>query len=421
MQLHRDDVFQFFRIATEVLPKLPSRGDSPWVTAIRLLAIADTFLNFSKTKKDAGVYRFFNKLKNTKAHHNRHFVDIFFNTSIQSKFKVTNLGLGDHVDVIKAVSPTLGTVYFIEYRYDSQPEYSQSFWCSEDFNFTRVLDGLWADYKGRILLDIKKSGDYRPDKTECTPLPKGEDPLFGAAIQRLADVSEKQRVYVKDKVPRTYLFIGDQGTGKTTFATLFAESISSRVLCVEAEGLTSVGARDLDLILDGLKPGFIIVDDIDRAPDLANSLTRLFSILTNFKQKHPQVTIILTANDIKKLDGALRRPGRIDEILRFETPSLEERKTLLQGYLAEFKSECEDLDKLAEASDKLTPAYLREFALQCRYNTLEQVLEIVKQQKELYVPAAEADAKKKSKKKDDEEEDEDEDSAAEATPAPAPN
>lgn len=384
----KEELFDFLRIATEIIPKVPSKDDNRLTQIIKTLGIADSILNFSKVKKDAGVFRFFDKLKNAQAITNRHFVDLFFGTKIKAFFKVTALNMGEHTDVLRAHSDDLGTLYFVEYRYGAKPEYSNEFWVSIGFDFERTLNLLWGEYNGRIHLDIVQAAEWGPPTTECSALVRGPDPLFGEAVPRLEAAIRKQKRYLEDKVPRTYLFLGEQGTGKTTFALMLAEAISDRVLRIEAEGLTSVGANDLDLILDGLKPEFIIIDDIDRAPDLTKSLARLFAILTSFKDKHPKLTIIMTANDISKLDGAFRRPGRIDEVFKFKTPTPEERKILLEGYLKEFKTECDDIEAIVAASADLTPAYLREFALQFRYETQTSVLEIITQQKELYKSAS---------------------------------
>lgn len=405
----KEELFNALRIATEIIPKLPEKDDNTITRVVKILGIADSVLNFSKVKKDSGVWRFFDKLKNAEAYSNRHFVDLFFGTRIKAFFKVTSLNMGEHTDVVRAYSVDLGTVYFVEYRYGSKPEYSDEFWCAVGFDFERVLNLLWGEYEGGIHLDIVPSKDWGSPKTECSALVRSKDPLFGAAIDRLDKAVKKQKRYLEDRVPRTYLFLGEQGTGKTSFALRLADAISDRVLRIEAEGLTTVGANDLDLILDGLRPEFIIIDDIDRAPDLIKSLSKLFAILTSFKQKHPKVTIIMTANDISKLDGALRRPGRIDEVFEFKSPSPEERAILIKGYLEEFTTSCSDLDKVVEACADLTPAYLREFALQFRYETLEGVLEIIAQQKLLYKPAAPAVvAKDNEGPKPDEPEDDDE-------------
>lgn len=92
----------------------------------------------------------------------------------------------------------------------------------------------------------------------------------------------------------------------------------------------------------------------------------------------------MTINDITKLDPALLRPGRIDEIIGLNPPDGEERKSILQGYLNEFKVTGEiDLEKLIESTDGLTAAYLREVALQLRYRPQTKVLKVITRMNEL--------------------------------------
>ena len=177
---------------------------------------------------------------------------------------------------------------------------------------------------------------------------------------------------------------GKQGGGKTSFALRIANLAEGHVLRIDANSLTSLGMQEIDFLIEGLCPDFIIVDDIDRAADLKTSLPTLFAILTDFKGKHPSLTVILTINDIKELPPALLRPGRIDVLVEFDTPTAEEREEILRGYLKDFGIPANmDLADLVYETEGLTAAYLREVALQLRYRPPADVIKIIRKMNEL--------------------------------------
>jgi ATP-dependent 26S proteasome regulatory subunit len=163
---------------------------------------------------------------------------------------------------------------------------------------------------------------------------------------------------------------------------------------VDARGLTSVGTKELDFLVDNLNPDFLIVDDLDRAADLATVLPTLLTVFSDFRGKHPGVTVVLTANDYKVLDVALLRPGRIDELVEFHPPKPDERRLILLGYLEELRVTCVDPEPIVTASEGLTAAYLKEVALQFRYRKPEEVLARTKKMVELAVPSKDEKEKK---------------------------
>ena len=219
------------------------------------------------------------------------------------------------------------------------------------------------------------------------PLP---NPLIGKLVGELEEFREQHLKYMRDKVPRTYLFNGKQGCGKTSFALQLATLTHGRTLRIDANGLTSVGTKDLDLIIQSLSPDFLVIDDLDRCTELEKSLPTLFSTLSDFKGKFPNVTICITINDTTKLDAAMVRPGRIDEIKDFADPDATDREEILRGYLKEFNIEgVGDLSEIVTCTDWLTGGYLKEVALQLRYRPKEKVLKLISRMKELATPKEE--------------------------------
>lgn len=377
-------------IATDILPKLPSRGDGALTILIKALAIADSVDKF-KNKSSAAIFDFFDGL-DAKSETNGQFVDLFFSTSLQKHFQIKRLKISDYTSVVKATGK-LGTLYFIEWQWGSKPEMSCDFWHSPNFDFIQALGLLWTECSNRLHIALVKDKSDRI-KTEYSTLPRTTDPLLGDSVAALEKFVTQHRKYLLDNVPRTYLFVGLQGTGKSTFALRAAEILDGRILRIDAQGVTTVGAKDLDFLFQGLKPDYVILDDIDRVADLAAVLPTLFTILTDLKHKHPKITVFVTINDITKLDPALVRPGRIDEVLDFNPLTREIRAEILQGYLKEFgASPIVPLDAVLDATEGLSAAYLREVALQFKYRSQEEILVKVKRMCELAEPKKEEDKK----------------------------
>lgn len=385
--------------ATDIINKTPSWNDSVLTKVIKSLAVIDSFnTQMTKGGKSTALSSFFGDLE-LEEMTNDQFVNLFYFTSLRDSFIISKIEIGDYVEIVKAHRPDIGTLYFVEWHWGSRPEPSPDFHYTHGFDFEKALSVLWQNFHGRIHLGIveDRHGNLKSTYSE---IPEPKEYLFGKTKAMLEEFKEQHLLYVRDRVPRTYLFCGKQGIGKTSFCLRLAGLTGGRTLRIDACGLTTVGVRDLDFIVNGLCPNFLIVDDIDRAPDLTKSLPTLFSILSDFKCKHPNVTVAMTINDINQLDVALIRPERIDEIIELEPPDEEERSDILSGYISAFEVTREiDLNKLAAATDGLTAAYLQEIALQLRYRSQERVLKLVARMNEL-AKAKDKDEKKSKKDKE---------------------
>jgi hypothetical protein len=381
-------------IASEIIPKLPERKDNLWVRVVKYVGIFDSIdRHIRGFGKRSQLFDFFAE-KDLETDRNYQFLDLFFSTELYRFFEITKMQIDEHMSVIRAGHADLGTLYFVECQYISGPEYYPDFWYTKGFNFAGALQILWKKFDGFIHLAMTHNDRLYRMQTHYSPIPTLVDPLLGDAVQQLDDLVTQHQKYLQDGVPRVYLFSGMQGVGKTTMALRFSSLVGKRTLRVDARGLTSVGTKELDFLVDNLNPDFLIVDDLDRAADLATVLPTLLTVFSDFRGKHPGVTVVLTANDYKVLDVALLRPGRIDELVEFHPPKPDERRLILLGYLEELRVTCVDPEPIVTASEGLTAAYLKEVALQFRYRKPEEVLARTKKMVELAVPSKDEKEKK---------------------------
>ena len=136
----------------------------------------------------------------------------------------------------------------------------------------------------------------------------------GAEIVRLL------RMHVADG-PRCVLLKGKPGTGKTTMAREIADRLAmGRIVFVDASAVSGGGiyssanacGPQLQAIA-ALRPAVVVVDDIDKIEAFGCGTVE---VLRNAAQ-----VVLLTANngDLDTvIDGAVGRPGRIDEVFAIE-------------------------------------------------------------------------------------------------------
>ncbi len=386
---------RILRTSSDIIEKLPKKDDSTFSTVVKVVSLADT------------AYEYFFGLDNPALeylaqfdlveHTNRQFVALFFSSLIQRDFKITNIPVSNDQRVIRAEVPGNGTLYFPEWTYEGG-EKSDAFYHTPGFNFKKLLSSIWDAYNGRIYISIP--GEYwdRSKGASFTEFPMPKDEVYGGAKVFLKQMIRKDLQYRVDSIPRCFLFVGEPGTGKSTFA-MHMTSYSERVLKFNASGLHSISADNLNFLLDGLEPEYVIIDDIDRVM-LSSSLATLLSILDMVKETHPDTVIILTANDPEELDRALKRPGRIDEIIPFPAQSAADRREILVGYMDVYNSSLDDsqLKQIISKTKGFTAAYMKEIAIQAKYLSFEDMLKYIANVKK-YTFGEEHDGKEKNKSK----------------------
>lgn len=226
------------------------------------------------------------------------------------------------------------------------------------------------------------------------PLPKGRDETQLLSIrqpertlqdlvlpepthQLLVDVLEEQRVRSALRAhgigPRSaVLFVGPSGTGKSATAEAMAGELGWPIAHVQLASVVSpyLGetAKNLEQIFSFLKSGswVLLFDEFDMlARDRSErgdhgELKRVVATLLQLiEESDTDSLIIATTNHSDLMDAALCR--RFDEILSFDLPGAELRKSLVSMKLRSVRSNV-DLDKIAERLEGSTPAEIEAVA-----------------------------------------------------------
>lgn len=112
-----------------------------------------------------------------------------------------------------------------------------------------------------------------------------------------------------------YLLIGNPGTGKSCAVKFIAKKMNLKTLRVKISSFITYGNAvyfdfsSFETIVKIAKPDLIIIDDIDRISN-QDSLLHTIEFVKNYSK-----TVIATANLRNKINSALMRVGRFDDVL----------------------------------------------------------------------------------------------------------
>lgn len=370
---------KILNLTSDIYQKLPLKEDSKFNRIVKYCSVVDTIISKlfleDENKFLSSFYEEQKEYLGLERINNKKIVEIFSVKEIQGHFESKIIKINDYTNVICYRIKENQLIYLIVTTYCGRENFYDYFWCTPNFDFKIITDVLWSKHQNKMHIGLSRNNDKDLISNYST-IPEVEELRIFLDQTNINVFRQKHLKYKTDGVSRIYLFNGSPGTGKSTFALSLA-SPEEKILRIDASGITDVGIYDLDLIVQNLSPDFLIVDDIDRAVDLTKSLPVLFTLLSDFKVKHPKCAIILTINDLKLLDKALRRPGRIDEIIDFNNPDSEERLRILTEYSKFYNLSDVDLLPLKEATAGLTAPFLKEIIIQLKYSSMTDVLNLI--------------------------------------------
>lgn len=199
------------------------------------------------------------------------------------------------------------------------------------------------------------------------------------------DLSKKHGVVP----PKTIIFFGPPGTGKTHFARAIAGVLSWWFIEIApsmlmVDGTERVGAN-LRMIMEkarNLKEAVIFIDEFEEIAGSRDEASRIDKSITNeflkqvplLKNQGNKILFICATNYIRQLDVALLRPGRFDCIIPVGGLNEGERKTILGHYLSKLHTGEIDLERIVKMTSQFTPADMEYLFQQVAQFAFEQEL-----------------------------------------------
>ncbi|KAA8533356.1 hypothetical protein F0562_033111 [Nyssa sinensis] len=184
------------------------------------------------------------------------------------------------------------------------------------------------------------------------------------------------------RAPRGVLIVGERGTGKTSLALAIAAEAKVPVVEVKAQqleaglwvGQSASNVRELFQTARDLAPVIIFVEDFDlfagvrgkfihtKKQDHEAFINQLLVELDGF-EKQDGVVLMATTRNLRQIDEALQRPGRMDRVFHLQRPTQMEREKILQISAKEAMDEelidFVDWRKVAEKTALLRPIELK--------------------------------------------------------------
>ena len=205
-----------------------------------------------------------------------------------------------------------------------------------------------------------------------------EEEKLNKIVESVDNFLQKKDRYYDYGVPykKNFLLCGVPGTGKTSLVRAIASHfdlgiayLSFSAELTDAKFATAMNAmpKDCILLLEDFDSLFIERQTSQKTCNI--SFSSILNILDGILTREKQITFI-TTNHVERLDFALKRASRIDEIIHFGMPILEEQ--ISKMYTKYFPEKLDNLPKflkkIRNKHNKLTPAILQHFFNKCYHS-----------------------------------------------------
>lgn len=164
-----------------------------------------------------------------------------------------------------------------------------------------VQDMFWKTYtSGQVIVGVES------DKISFK-----EDSNHGSFIKfkKCTEMAEYINEYYKKGVGRSILFYGPPGSGKSNLVKGITYCLSTKTM--RFTELSNLAASLVSEVLRIVNPDAVVLEDIDHMSN--EEITDLLDKIEDFNNQKKMV--FATANEVSKLDNALLRPGRFDEVM----------------------------------------------------------------------------------------------------------
>lgn len=171
--------------------------------------------------------------------------------------------------------------------------------------------------------------------------------------------------------PRTLIFFGPPGTGKTHFVQAIAGilqwwyiEVSPSSLMADGEDRLGANLKRLMEKAGSLDEVVLFIDEFEEIAGSRDHASRIDKSITNeflklvpiLKRQKRKNLLVCATNYIQQLDAALLRPGRFDCIIPVGGLDDQGRRTIFEHYLSDTNHGNVDVDRIVSMIELFTPA-----------------------------------------------------------------
>lgn len=131
--------------------------------------------------------------------------------------------------------------------------------------------------------------------------------------------------YLKHGICRSMLFYGPPGTGKSNLVKNICFELGLKTIRIN--NISQLSTDTVSEIIKIFNPNAVVLEDIDKVP--SNDLTQLLDKFENFGKQN--ILCFATANKLAKLDSAIIRPERFDQLNKIFNLEKEIAMSLVSG------------------------------------------------------------------------------------------
>jgi len=224
-----------------------------------------------------------------------------------------------------------------------------------------IKKALWTLLKDDniILRRVGRRNDIEDASVSLEP----DDAFQPMTSQRAVEYSAYLKKCVAAGVSRSVLLYGPPGTGKSTMARTIVDTLGMRSFRIRVEDIGHIATSTVFEAISIFEPDAVILDDFDRSGEQAALLETL-----EFFQRHVKL-VVATVNNRSRLDEAIMRPGRFDELLHIKQMDHDVIKAILGQ---------EHADAFEIVKD-WPVAFISEFVKRRRFMTLEEAEDSTKE------------------------------------------
>lgn len=225
------------------------------------------------------------------------------------------------------------------------------------FELKKKYKASASEFFDKIQAELKANSIYRAKSLVITKSERGgvEYGIFENKPSDKIFLNEGNEMVIRDFVvpdllepgKRAYLFTGNFGTGKTETAMKLGHTGNEN-------GMSFIYLKDSELLeqvillAQNYSPCILFLEDLDEvaAGERGADINHILNTLDGVQSKKADLKMIFTTNNEDKINSAFRRPGRIDQIVKFDNPNTDTKKKIVSSYVSGFEGFTElDLDK----------------------------------------------------------------------------